>query len=242
MSYRRRHQWFRRMALGLAFAAVIFAGRVSGAAAQSEPFPDGFVDVTAGGWSGIVDAESGIPLSAGIPSGDDRILPEEEVQVISYLSHGILTKEDADAASARALVSRKKRANRPDGDQIAIKNVLQSRQKLSAGELAFVNAVMGAAKSLHDPVTADPQGVPSESHGSLDEEQLRVEHALEAQAQGGLSGHMVDLAAAVVAGAQSNPERLTGTTGGNGEEPNMQEQDAGAGYLTPQHQGTDYPD
>lgn len=242
MSYRRRHQWFRRIALGLAFAAVIFAGRVSGATAQAEPFPDGFVDVTAGGWSGVVDAESGIPLSAGIPYGDDRILPEDEVQVISYLSHGILTQEDADRESARALVSRKKTANRPDGDQIAIKNVLQSRQKLSAEELAFVNAVMGTAESLHDPLTADPQGFRSESDASLDEEQLRVEHALEAQAQGGLSGHMVDLAAAVVAGAKSSPERLTGTTGGNGDEPEVQEQDGTSGYLTPQHQGTDYPD
>ena len=34
MSYRRRHRWFRRMALGLAFATVVFAGRVSVAAAK----------------------------------------------------------------------------------------------------------------------------------------------------------------------------------------------------------------
>lgn len=34
MSYRRRHRWFRRMALGLAFASVVFAGRVSVAAAK----------------------------------------------------------------------------------------------------------------------------------------------------------------------------------------------------------------
>ena len=34
MSYRRRHRWFRRMALGLAFASVMFAGRASVAAAR----------------------------------------------------------------------------------------------------------------------------------------------------------------------------------------------------------------
>lgn len=34
MSYRRRHRWFRRMAFGLAFASVVFAGRVSVAAAK----------------------------------------------------------------------------------------------------------------------------------------------------------------------------------------------------------------
>lgn len=34
MSFRRRHRWFRRMALGLALASVVFAGRVSVAAAK----------------------------------------------------------------------------------------------------------------------------------------------------------------------------------------------------------------
>lgn len=34
MSYRRRHRWFRRMALGLAFASVLVAGRASVAAAK----------------------------------------------------------------------------------------------------------------------------------------------------------------------------------------------------------------
>ena len=37
MSYRRRHRWFRRMALGLAFASVMFAGRASVAAAKIDP-------------------------------------------------------------------------------------------------------------------------------------------------------------------------------------------------------------
>jgi len=34
MSYRRKHRWFRRMALGLAFASVVVAGRASVAAAK----------------------------------------------------------------------------------------------------------------------------------------------------------------------------------------------------------------
>ena len=29
MSYRRRHRWFRRLALGLAFASVLLTGRVA---------------------------------------------------------------------------------------------------------------------------------------------------------------------------------------------------------------------
>jgi hypothetical protein len=36
MSYRRRHRWFRRLALGLAFASVMFAGRASVAAAKTD--------------------------------------------------------------------------------------------------------------------------------------------------------------------------------------------------------------
>jgi hypothetical protein len=242
MSYRRRHHWFRRMALGLAFAAVIFAGRVSDAAAEFEEGPDGSVYVTAGGWSGLVDAETGIPLSAGIPYGNDRVVPEEEVQVIPYLSHGILTEDDAKAESARALVSRKKSVRRPDGDAIAIKNVLQSRGGLSAEELAFVNAVVGAADSLHDPLTAEPQGIRSETDESLDDEQLRVEHAREAQAQGGLSGHMVDLAEAVIAGAEASAQQLKTDAGGTGGTTEEQDQGGSSGYLTPQHQGIDYPE
>lgn len=34
MSYRRKRRWFRRMALGLAFASVVVAGRASSAAAK----------------------------------------------------------------------------------------------------------------------------------------------------------------------------------------------------------------
>ena len=40
MWYPTRHQWFRRMALGLAFASVIFAGRVSAAPQSDQHFID----------------------------------------------------------------------------------------------------------------------------------------------------------------------------------------------------------
>ena len=58
------------MALGLAFAAI-----AAPAAAQPDESTNGTATatVTAGGWTGAVDS-SGIPLSAGIPSGDEPFL------------------------------------------------------------------------------------------------------------------------------------------------------------------------
>ena len=56
----------------------------------------------AGGWSGMVDLESGVPLSAGIPLGDDQFIDGQAVGVIPYLSHGILTQDEADATAAQA--------------------------------------------------------------------------------------------------------------------------------------------
>jgi len=241
MSYRRRHRWFGLVALGFAVAAVVLAGRVSDAAAEIDECPHSFVYVTAGGWSGPVDAECGIPLPAGIPYGNDLILPEKEVQVIPYLSHGILTEEDAKAATARSIASRNKSVDRPDGDAIAIKNALQSRDRLSHEELAFVTAVVGAAESLHDPLTEDPQRISSETDASLDDEQLRVEHAREAQAQGGLSGYTVDLAKAVVAAAESSGEQLTGEAQGTGTEADTQPQGGSPEHMTPEQHGH-YPD
>jgi len=61
MTYRRKHRWLRRLALGLAFASF-----ASPAAAKFDEGGDGNRYVTAGGWSGLVDPGSGVPLSAGI--------------------------------------------------------------------------------------------------------------------------------------------------------------------------------
>jgi hypothetical protein len=102
MSYPRRNRWFRRIALGLALASVMVAGRASVGAAMIDPGTNGTDYVTAGGWSGLVDLESGIPLSAGIPYGDEQFIDLQALDFIPYLSHGMLTQEDADAAAAQA--------------------------------------------------------------------------------------------------------------------------------------------
>ena len=165
MSYRRRHRWFRRMALGLAFASVMFAGRASVAAAKIDPGTGGSRYVVAGGWSGQVDPESGIPISAGIPQGDEQFIDAQGVEVIPYLSHGILTQEEADAAKAQAIhdpylsdvfVRQGESLGGPDGDAIAFANALKSQQPtvipyLSHGVLTQQDADAAAAKAVHDP-------------------------------------------------------------------------------------------
>ena len=165
MSYRRRHRWFRRMALGLAFASVLFAGRVSVAVAKLDEGTNGSRYVAAGGWSGQVDMESGIPTSAGIPHGDEQFIDPQALQVIPYLSHGILTEADAQAlafanaviaaaeslhdpigpgelertASAVAIHDRHPLVNsRPDGDEIAIRNAIEAQ-------------TLASAAAIHDP-------------------------------------------------------------------------------------------
>jgi hypothetical protein len=124
MSYRRKHRWFRRMALGLAFASVLFAGRASSAAAKVDEGTSTSTSryVAAGGWSGQVDPETGIPLSAGIPQGDEQFIDDQAVQVVPYLSQGLLTQADADAAAARAVPVA------PDGDAVAFENAIESQQ------------------------------------------------------------------------------------------------------------------
>jgi hypothetical protein len=184
MSYRRRHRWFRRMALGLAFASVMFAGRASVASAKVDPGTGGSRYVAAGGWSGEVDPESGIPLSAGIPHGDEQLIDTKAVQVVPYLSHGLLTQEQADAAAAQAIhdpyltdifVRPGESLGGPDGDAVA-----------------FANAVVAAAESLHDPIgpgeqetVAAAQAVhdryPSVTSPRPDGDEIAIGNAIEAQ-------------------------------------------------------------
>jgi hypothetical protein len=90
------------MAIGLALASVIFVGRASVAPAKIDPGTQGSGYVKAGGWSGLVDLESGVPLSAGIPYGDEQFIDDQAVEVIPYLSHGILTQAEADSTAAQA--------------------------------------------------------------------------------------------------------------------------------------------
>jgi hypothetical protein len=153
------------MALGLAFASVMFAGRASVAAAKIDPGTGGSRYVAAGGWSGEVDPESGIPLSAGIPQGDEQFIDTKAVQVVPYLSHGLLTQEQADAAAAQAIhdpyltdtfVRPGESLGGPDGDAVAFANALRSQQPtvipyLSHGVLTETDAQAVAARTIHDP-------------------------------------------------------------------------------------------
>ena len=154
MTYRRRHRWLRRLALGLAFAAF-----AAPAAARPDEGGSGSTLVTAGGWSGLVDKETGIPLSAGIPRGDEPFLGDESLQVIPYLSHGILTEADQAAAAAEAIhdpyltdvfVRQGESLGGPDGE-----------------ELAFARAVVAAADSLHDPIGGERANVSPSIRGEM---------------------------------------------------------------------------
>jgi len=153
------------MALGLAFASVMFAGRASVASAKIDPGTGSSRYVAAGGWSGEVDYESGIPISAGIPHGDEQFIDPQSVEVIPYLSHGILTQDKADASAAKAIhdpfltdvfVRQGESLGGPDGDAIAFANALESQQPtvipyLSHGVLTQTDADALAAQTIHDP-------------------------------------------------------------------------------------------
>jgi hypothetical protein len=109
MKYRRRQRWLRRFAFGLAFATVAVGGRVAPAFAKPDEGGTGGRYVSTAGWSGPVD-ENGIPLSAGMPSSDDQF-----IQVIPYLSHGVVTQAQASALAA------------PSGDELAFRNTIASQ-------------------------------------------------------------------------------------------------------------------
>jgi hypothetical protein len=126
------------MVMGLAFAVAVFAGRTSVAAAKFDEGVGGHRYVSAGGWSGEVDMQSGVPVSAGIPEGDEQFVAPQGVQVIPYLSHGILTEADAQVVAP---------LNR-------IERALQGPQVipyLSHGVLTETDAQVLAATSIPDP-------------------------------------------------------------------------------------------
>ena len=186
MSYRRRHRWLRRFALGLAFATF-----VAPAAARPDEGGAGSNVVTAGGWTGPVDPESGIPLSAGIPHGDEPYLGEQPIQVIPYLSQGILTEADKAAAAAEAIhdpyltdvfVRPGESLGGPDGDAIAFKNALETQ-------------AAAAAEAIHDRYLTDVFVRPGESLGGPD---------------GGLSSEELAFAPAVVASADALHDPIGG--------------------------------
>lgn len=167
MSYRRRHRWFRRMALGLAFAAITFAGGASVAYAKvdeggkgdgvqvipylshgilteadrdiaaAEAIHDPYLtDVFARpgeastGPDGMSVEEWAQSVVAGADSLHDPLTAEEQWTVVPYLSQGILTDADRDAAAAEAIHDRpvmSSESTRPSGDEIAISNAIADR-------------------------------------------------------------------------------------------------------------------
>ena len=187
MSYRRRHRWFRRMVLGLAFSVAVFAGRTSVAAAKFEE-GEGTRYVTAGGWSGEVDMESGIPVSAGIPEGDEQFIAPQGAQVIPYLSHGILSEADAQAAAAEAIHDPYPTDSRTVlGESVKsaplnrVERALQGNPQvipyLSHGVLTESDAQALAAEAIADPnlTRLDDRQVP------VDGDQVAMANALESQ-------------------------------------------------------------
>jgi hypothetical protein len=172
MTFRRRQRWLRRLALGFAFATALFAGKVSPAWAVADEGGSSTRIVTAGGWTGAVDAESGIPVSAGIPNGDEQYLNTESMQVIPYLSHGILTEADAAQAAAEAIhdpyltdvfVRQGESLGGPDGDETAFANAIRSQPAPSGDEVAFSNAI-----ASQDPFLTDVNVRQGESLGGPD--------------------------------------------------------------------------
>ena len=119
MSYRRRHRWFRRMALGLAFASVMLAGRASVATAK-------------------------------IDEGSDSSRP---MQVIPYLSHGILTEADALAAAASTIHDRypSESVAGPDGDQLAFANAIESQQLTETPYMSLAEGTYGRTADRPEP-------------------------------------------------------------------------------------------
>jgi hypothetical protein len=171
------------MVLGLAFSVAVFAGRTSVAAAK---FDEGVANsryVSAGGWSGEVDMESGIPVSAGIPEGDEQFIDQNAVQVIPYLSHGILTESEAQVAAATAIhdpyltdvfVRPGESVGLPDGRSAEEWTVVPY---LSHGILTESDAQAVAAQAIADPnlVRLDDRQV------APDGDQVAMANALESQ-------------------------------------------------------------
>lgn len=175
MKYRRRQRWLRRLALGLAFATVVVGGRVSPAFAKPDEGGAGTRYASTEGWSGPVD-ENGIPVSAGIPTED------QTMQVIPYLSHGMLTESDASLAAAEAIhdpyltdvfVRQGESLGGPDGSEAATAKAVQSRAVPSGDELYIRNAIASRDPYLTDlfvrqgEAVGGPDGLSTEIRGEL---------------------------------------------------------------------------
>jgi hypothetical protein len=173
MSHRRKRRWFRRLAVGLAFAS--FAAPA--AAKYDEGSVPGQRIVTAGGWSGAVDPETGIPLSAGIGAelASPMLLGEDvKSKAVAgtqaadpYLSDVFVRQGESlggpdgltaqPAAGSRAFVQgvtdfpqavvQFRAATRPDdaADRFAHSDVASSGSQLASGSTAEWNEGLGLA-------------------------------------------------------------------------------------------------
>lgn len=141
MTYRRRHRWLRRLAFGLAFATF-----AAPAAAKLDEVGDGnrYVYVTAGGWSGFVDSQTGVPLSAGIPQGDEQLIGDQATQSLSPSVLGeavktrqavVATRPDDRADRFTGIEQPQVISARPDdkADRFAHSDVASSSEQASSG-------------------------------------------------------------------------------------------------------------
>ena len=163
MSYPRGHQWFRRLALGLAFASVIFAGRVSAAPHADRQFFD----------------------VAGLEATNDPYL--SDVFVWPGESLGGPDGGPVFARSAASQLERTVAGAQTDDEQTRIEHALdaQAQGGLSGYLIEVVNVLFPAAESL----TAADRGS-TDTGVRPDGDQLAIEHELEALAQGGMAGYL----------------------------------------------------
>ena len=163
MSYPRGHQWFRRLALGLAFASVIFAGRVSAAPHADRQFFD----------------------VAGLEATNDPYL--SDVFVWPGESLGGPDGGPVFARSAASQVERTVAGAQTDDEQTRIEHALdaQAQGGLSGYLIEVVNALFPPAESL---TAADRRS--TDTGVRPDGDQLAIEHELEALAQGGMAGYL----------------------------------------------------
>jgi hypothetical protein len=126
--------------------------------------------------------ESGIPVSAGIPEGDEQFIDPQEVQVIPYLSHGILTEADAQAAAAEAIhdpsvLGESVKSAPLNRVERALQGNPQVIPYLSHGVLTESDAQALAAEAIADPnlTRLDDRQVP------VDGDQVAMANALESQ-------------------------------------------------------------
>ena len=163
MSYPTSHRSFRRLALGLAFASVIFAGRVSAAPDAERRFFD---------LQGLEAASDPYASDVFVRPGESRGGPDG----------GPVTA----ASSTQSQVVRTGVGSQADDESLRIEHALEAQAQGGASGYVIdvVEALVPTAESLtvdrgDDEMSARPDG-----------DQIAIEHELEALAQGGMAGYL----------------------------------------------------